>query len=256
MRRFSLPILLVGICLLPVGIGSGMSAHSHSIAGLDGALANTTSAQTQLLEDYLSRAHSIDLLTANNPAFQDFYERPGGRAAKVRSGGPVLDKANRALGYLERLFPTSIGEACFIDRDGPENARMVRGERATVKDLSPDESGASFFAPTFALRHGQVYQATPYVSPDTNEWVVANSTLMPTRDGSKRAIVHFEVTIESFRKVAASLGSRFDIVVVDAHSGQVIIDSRRPQQLGAPLGVPDDHRFRPIVAAGSAKGLR
>jgi hypothetical protein len=137
MRRFSLPMLLVGICLLPVGIGSGMSAHSHAIAALDGALRNTTSAQAQLLEDYFSRAQSIDLLTANNPAFEDFYERPGSRAAKVRSGGPVLDKANRALGYLEQLFPTSIGEACFIDRDGPENARMVRGKRAAPPICRP-----------------------------------------------------------------------------------------------------------------------
>jgi diguanylate cyclase (GGDEF)-like protein len=256
MRRFSLPMLLVGICLLPVGIGSGMSAHSHTIAALDGALANTTSAQAQLLEDYFSRAQSIDLLTANNPAFQDFYRLPGSRAAKVRSGGPVLDKVNRALGYLERLFPTSIGEACFIDRDGPENARMVRGVRATPKDLSPDESAASFFAPTFKLRHGQVYQAKPYVSPDTKEWVVANSALMPTSNGSKQAIVHFEVTIESFRKVAATLSHQFDIAVVDARTGQVVIDSRRPQQIGAPLGVPDDHRFRPIVATGTAKGRR
>jgi diguanylate cyclase (GGDEF)-like protein len=256
MRRFSLPMLLAAICLLPVGIGSGMSAHSHAIAALDGALANTTSAQAQLLEDYFSRAQSIDLLTANNPAFREFYRLPGSRLARVRAGGPVLDKVNEALGYLERLFPASIGEACFIDRAGPENARMVRGVRATAKDLSLDESGASFFAPTFALRHGQVYQARPYVSPDTKEWVVANSTLMPNRDGAKRAIVHFEVTIESFRKVAATLSSQFDIAVVDARSGQVVIDSRRPQQLGAPLGVPDDHRFRPIVAAGSAKGLR
>ena len=64
------------------------------------------------------------------------------------------------------------------------------------------------------------------MSPDTNEWVISNSTLMPTTDGSKPAIVHFEVTIESFRKVAASLASRFDITVVDARTGQVV--ARQP----------------------------
>jgi hypothetical protein len=58
------------------------------------------------------------------------------------------------------------------------------------------------------------------VSPNTEEWVVSNSTLMPTSDGSKRAIVHFEVTIESFRKVAAGLGSQFDITVVEARTGR------------------------------------
>jgi diguanylate cyclase (GGDEF)-like protein len=254
MRRFSLSVLLVAICLLPVGIGSGTSAHSHAVAALDGALANTTSAQAQMLEDYFTRARSIDLLTANNPAFQDFYRLPGSRAAKIRAGGPVLDKANQALGYLEELFPDSIGEACFIDRNGPEIARMVRGERATPKDLSPDESGAAFFAPTFALTHKQVYQARPYVSPDTKEWVISNSTLMPTADGSKPAIVHFEVTIESFRKVAASLGSRFDILVVDARTGQVVLDSRQPQRVGAPLGSPDDRRFQPVTRAGVSQG--
>jgi diguanylate cyclase (GGDEF)-like protein len=254
MRRFSLSVLLVAICLLPVGIGSGASAHSHAVAALDGALTNTASAKAQVLEDYFSRAQSIDLLTANNPAFRRFYKLPGDRVAKIRAGGSVLDEVNEALGYLERLFPDSIGEACFIDRAGPEIARMVRGVRAIPADLSPDESGAAFFGPTFALPHGQVYQARPYVSPDTKEWVISNSTLMPTADGSKPAIVHFEVTIESFRRVAARLGSQFDITVVEARSGQVILDSRRPQQVGAPLGVPDDHRFGPVVAAGTGQG--
>jgi hypothetical protein len=238
MRRISFTVLLVAICLLPVGIGSGASAHSHAAAALDGALANTADAQAQVLEDYFSRARSIDLLTANNPAFQHFYALPGDRVAKARAGGPVLTEVNQALGYLERLYPDSIGEACFIDRAGPENARMVRGVRATPKNLSPDESGNPFFGPTFALRQGQVYQARPYESPDTKEWVISNSTLMPTTDGSKRAIVHFEVTIESFRKVAAKVANQFDISVVEARTGRVVLDSRRSQQTGAPWGRP------------------
>src|SRR5919107_1728646 len=254
MRRFSFTMLLVAIFLLPVGIGSGTSAHSHAVAALDGPLANPAAAQAQVLEDYFARARSINLLTAKNPAFRHFYRMPGDRTAKIRAGGPVLDEANEALGNLEELFPDSIGEACFIDRAGPEIARMVRGKRATLEDLSPDESGAAFFAPTFALRHGQVYQAKPYVSPDTKEWVISNSTLMPTADGAKRAIVHFEVTIESFRKVAASLGGQFDITVVEAKSGQVVLDSRRPQQIGAPLGIPDDHRYGRVISAGTPQG--
>jgi diguanylate cyclase (GGDEF)-like protein len=256
MRRFSLPMLLLAICLLPVGIGSGASARSHAVAALDGALANTANGQAQVLEDYFSRAQSIDLLTASNPAFRRFYQLPGDRAGKTRAGGEVLDEVNQALGYLEELFPTSIGEACFIDRAGPENARMVRGTRAAPKDLSPDESGNSFFGPTFALDHGKVYQARPYVSPDTNEWVISNSTLMPTSDGSKRAIVHFEITIESFRRVAANLANQFDVTVVEAATGQVVLNSRRPQQVGAPLGIPNDGRFRSIVQSGKPSGQR
>ena len=157
----------------------------------------------------------------------------------------MLDEVNQALGYLERLFPESIGEACFIDRGGAENARMVRGVRAAPKDLSPDESSNPFFKPTFALRQGQVYQARPYVSPDTQEWVISNSTLLPTSDGSKPAIVHFEVTIESFRAVAASLSKRFDIMVVDGRAGAVVIDS--PGRSGSA------HRSATRTTAGSAR---
>ncbi len=256
MRRFPFSTLLVAICLLPVGIGSGTSTHGHAIAALEGALANKASEEAQVLADYFSRGQSIDLLTANNPAFQQFYGLPGDRGAKLRSGRPVVDEINQSLAYLERLFPDSIGEACFIDHGGPENARVVRGVRARPADLSPDESGNPFFRPTFALPQGQVYQARPYVSPDTGEWVISNSTLMPTPDGSRQAIVHFEITIESFRKVAAALSSQFDIAVIDAGTGAVVLSSRHPQRLGAPLGVPDDHRFRPVVQTGTPSGRR
>jgi hypothetical protein len=181
LRRSPLTTLLAAIVLLTVGVGVGMSEHSHAVATLNGALATSASQQAEILDDYFARAKSIDLLTAHNPAFVEFYQLPGtrtaaGRDRQVRAGGPILDKANAALGYLEQLFPDSIGEACFIDRSGPEIARVVRGERATPADLSPDESANPFFKPTFALRHGQVYQAKPYVSPDTKEWVISNST--------------------------------------------------------------------------------
>jgi diguanylate cyclase (GGDEF)-like protein len=250
--RLPLTTLLLAIVLLSAGTGVGMSEHSHAVTTLNGALATEASQQAEILDDYFARAKSIDLLTAHNPAFAEFYRLPGtrtaaGRDRQVRAGGPILDKANRALGYLEELFPGSIGEACFIDRGGREVARVVRGERATPADLSPDESANPFFKPTFALRHGQVYQARPYVSPDTREWVVSNSTLMPTADGSRQAIVHFEVTVESFRQYAA-VDSQFDVAIVDARSGAVVIDSRLPQRVGARLGNPDDLRFRPMVA--------
>jgi hypothetical protein len=119
----------MAICLLPVGIGTGASAHSHAVAALDGALANTAGTQAQVLEDYFSRARSIELLTANIPAFQDFYRLPGSRAAKLRRGGPELDKVNRALGLLERLFPDSLGEACFISTLPPSRWATGRSTR-------------------------------------------------------------------------------------------------------------------------------
>ena len=50
----------------------------------------------------------------------------------------MIVEANRALGFLEQLYPESIGEACFIDASGAEIARVVEGVVAIPSELSPD----------------------------------------------------------------------------------------------------------------------
>jgi diguanylate cyclase (GGDEF)-like protein len=179
---------------------------------------------------------------------------PGDRLAKVKARVPAIRKAEAALDYLEQLYPNSIGEACFIDRGGGENARYVRGVRAKLAGLSPNESHHPFFAATFALRPGEVFQARPYVSPDTHEWVIANATPVPGTGFPAAAIVHFEITVDSFRREAAALARGLDIAIVDAFTGYVVVDSRRPQRIGAPLGSPGDRRFASLTRVGANAG--
>jgi diguanylate cyclase (GGDEF)-like protein len=239
--------LFVGILLLASGAALGVRERSQTQLALDHALTNKVDEDASRLDAYFERARSIMLITAHNPAFQDFYAAPGARLAKVTARIPAIRKAEDALNYLEQLYPSSIGEACFIDRRGPEDARYVRGVRAALADLSADESRNVFFAPTFALHAGEVFQAKPYVSPDTHEWVISNSTPVPATGYPAAAIVHYEITVESFRREAAALAGRFEIVIVDAGSGHVVVDSRRPQRLHAPLGNPADDRFASLV---------
>jgi diguanylate cyclase (GGDEF)-like protein len=253
MRRSLLAVLLGAVGLLVVGIGAGVSGHGSAVTGQREALSHRAVDQARKLDDYFAGARSAILLTAHNPVFADFYGQRGSRQDRVRAGGPVLDRANAALGYLEELYPDSIGEACFIDVAGAENARMVRGLRAPVEDLSPDESKNPFFAPTLRLEPGQVHQARPYVSPDTNEWVISTSTVVRSAEGVGRALVHFEVTVESFRRAAAA-GSPFPILVVDAGTGAVVVDTRRPQRVGAPLGNPSDRSVTEAVAGWGETG--
>jgi len=238
MRRLLVLVLAGAIGLLAVGTGTGLAGHANALTRQRQELAQRATAQSQVLNDYFERSRSITLITAQNPAFAEFYDLPGSHDDRIRSGGALLKQADDAMDYLEKLYPESIGEACFIDAGGGENARVVRGDRAAVDDLSPDESGNPFFHPTFALTQGQVYQAKPYVSPDTNEWVLANSTAVPSRDGINHAIVHFEVTVESFRREAAAHGSG-GLLVVDADTGAVVLDTAVPQRVGAPAGQPD-----------------
>jgi diguanylate cyclase (GGDEF)-like protein len=245
---------IVGIALLPLSVGVAVRERSAHRADLDSALTTTASDEAGRLEAYFARARSIILLTAHNPAFQDFYLAPGRRLEKVRNGGRIVRRAEDGLAYLQRLYPNSIGEACFIDRSGAENARVVRGVRARPADLSLNEDGHAFFQATFAMKPGQVFQASPYLSPDTHEWVISNSTLLPGSGARPRAIVHFEVTIESFRRTAAAASHGHIVRVVNARTGDVILDSQVPQRARAPLGSSGRGRFDELVASETPAG--
>jgi hypothetical protein len=200
MRSLSFAALIVGVLLIPTALGMAKRDHDRNESELERTLVAEADEHGGALESYFARARSIILLTANSPAFANVLAEPGTRVEKVRRHGRSLREVTRQLDYLEQLYPASIGEACFIDVNGEEFARAVRGTIAKPKDLSTVEEQTVFFAPTFALDFGQVHQTRPYVSPDTKEWVVANATLIPQPDGHKRAFVHFEVTVESFRR--------------------------------------------------------
>jgi diguanylate cyclase (GGDEF)-like protein len=254
-RKFlPLTTVLLALALLIGGVTLGTIQRTRALAELKETLASTATQQARSIENYFERARSIALLNAQNPAFSDFYAEPGSRLARIKRGSAPIREANRALAFLESLYPTSIGEACFIDASGPENARAVRRDLAPIAELSPDESGNPFFGPTFNLSVGEVYQAQPYVSPDTKEWVISNSTIVPTPDGKKRAIVHFEVTVDSFRREAATARPDIVIMIVERSTGRVVVDSRRPQLIGRPLGRVGEADLRSIVLSGAPVG--
>ena len=228
-------------------------------------------AQAERLDSYYSRARSLALITARNPSFRDFYEEPGGRADKIRAQGETVRNANRALAYLEQLFPGSIGEACFIDRRGAENARAVKGKVEPPSALSPDETGASFFDPTFALRPGEVYQSAPYVSPDTNEWVIANSTPVrvpgqakpgdrPLRDHDRepaqpRGLVERPVRRRDPERAHRRRAGRQPVRRSAAASR---VAHKHPNGVhlhpAVPLGRPDDERFKSLANTPAGAG--
>jgi diguanylate cyclase (GGDEF)-like protein len=201
MRRTPFIALLVGVVLLSAGLlamAGSVAQERQQEKTLQRDAAQVASAFTS----YFERARSLDLLLAQSPAF-----RPP-------DGGKVDNaQANRALVYLEHLYPGAIGEACLINDEGHELARVTEGVAAPVAELSTAEAQNPFFAPTLALDPGEVYQAAPYVSVDTGTWVISNSTWIRQADGS-RLIVHFEVALASFRQYLTTRSASRHVAVV------------------------------------------
>jgi diguanylate cyclase (GGDEF)-like protein len=210
MRRTPFVALLVGVVLLSVGLlamAGSIAQERQQARTLQRDAAQVASAFTS----YFERARSLDLLLAQSPAF-----RPP-------DGGKVDNaQANRALSYLERLYPGAIGEACLINDQGHELARVTENVAAPVAELSTAEAQNPFFAPTLALDLGQVYQAAPYVSVDTKTWVISNSTWIRQADGS-RLIVHFEVALASFRQYLTRSSPSHHVSVVDRAARRTVL---------------------------------
>jgi diguanylate cyclase (GGDEF)-like protein len=222
----ALALLVLPLVLLPILATAVLSEDDERRTTDDRALSFEAKQQAANVEDYFARSRALTQILAKNPSFAAFYERPGSREEKVRARIGAVRDANEALAHLETLFPGSIGEACFIDAAGPENARAIRGRIEPLANLSLDETGASFFAPTFRLRPDEVYQSRPYVSPDTGDWVIANSAPIEIPGSATPAIVHFEITLESLRQAAALLSEKSDVQIVDARTGRAVLDTR------------------------------
>jgi diguanylate cyclase (GGDEF)-like protein len=252
MRSARLTALVVAIGLVPVlVIGVLIAQRESDHSAVDESLVSRAGVQAIELEAGFARGRTIALLMANNPSFSDFYAEPGTRAQKIAAQGPTIDRVHDALAYLETLYSGQIGEACFIDRSGLENARVVRGEPAAPADLS-NESQNPFFRPSIVQPLGAVYQSAPYVSPDTGEWVISNTTPVAGPSDEVAGIVHFELTIESFRSAAARFSGGDEVALVDTRTGAVIANSSKTQRIGARLGDPADRRF---VGLRGARGL-
>src|SRR4051812_33134485 len=235
MRRVRWLALLAVVVVVPL-LGGAVLLARHEAAqrrnALDASLAADAAAESARLQAYFGEARKLVTYAARSSDFTAFYAAPGTTTEKVRAGGPLVDRANGALAAFEALYPDGIGEACFIDRSGPEVARVTRGDRAPISDLSPDESGGAFFPGTFALKTGQAYQARPYLSPDTNDWVISNSSPLPHVNGRSPAFVHFEVSLESFRRQAAAAHAAADLQIVDLRTGRVVFDAGQPIRRG------------------------
>jgi diguanylate cyclase (GGDEF)-like protein len=243
-RSLILGLVIAAIVLAALSAASVATRRADAAAARDRDLLSAAQAGAAVIDSTFARSRDLLTLATASPTYRAFYADPRPRAVRLRDAtatAPVV----AALEALGGLHPGSIGEACFIDADGSENARVVRGRPAAPTALSTNERANLFFAPTLALSFGSVYQAVPYRSSDTHEWVVSSSAVIVDDVGRRLAMVHYEVTVESYREAIASVvGSTVEADVIDRVSGRSVIDSRKPQRVDAVLGFPAERQWR------------
>jgi len=259
-RRITSRVLCTGLAAI-AGSVLLLGVQIQVSADRDGSkdVQRRATAASLVLSDLFTRWHDEVLVAGSDAALKDWFSEPERRAA-------LRDQIDTMMIGLHGLDPTVVDEACFIDASGAELARQVKGVAAPASDLSPDESGNPFYTPTFKVDGGQVFQSRPYVSPDSNRWVVGNATPIVV-DGRKVAILHFESNLDAVRtRVASALGPGMRARIVDAGTGDVIADTASTEpivrQALTPAGTSRD-AGRPLrttvdlaVSAGNANAWR
>jgi len=250
-QRFRAALLALGLLAVSAGVGSGLYAEQQR-EEIDSDLRLSAASRVTAVDDYAERARAVTLVASHSAAFANFYGAPGTRQQRIRGDvgdADLMPRVHTALADLGLLFRDSIAAAGFIDRSGAENAVVVRGDVTRPEDLAGDRSDAPFFDRAFELPYGKVYQSKPYRSIATGDWVISNAAKIDIGPGVSPAVVHFEVTIESFRLAFYSDDPDYRVRVVDLVDGRVVIDSTRPQDVGRPLGNPADRSLRWVQTA-------
>jgi hypothetical protein len=230
-----------GVGLVVAGAASAALGGAKTDTALDRRLVEQAATESKILSDHFAKAKIEILKASQNPAFATFYSLPGTREERIAAGGPVIQAMQAQMKDLEGLFPDGIvSEVCFIHGAGAENARIVGDHVALASELSLDETVSPFFAETLSTKPGDVFQARPYISPDTKQWVVSNSTLLPV--GDRNALLHFEVSLESFRKLMTGPGLQ-DAIVIERSSGNVILDFDHEIKGSGPLESADEPSY-------------
>ncbi|MDQ1702928.1 MAG: methyl-accepting chemotaxis protein, partial [Frankiaceae bacterium] len=217
--RLVLGLLLAG--LLPLAAGTALllqQADGQDRARAQSLASERATGAATALADAFREQHYRLLLAADNEVLISWYERPSERATLRKT----LDAD---MIHVYTLQPERTDESCFIDASGREWARMVSGATAPIADLSADESQSPFFASALAAAKGTVIQGAPYVSGDTNRWVVPNATPIVIA-GKAVAILHFETPIEGLRQLLTrSVGNGMRARIVDRATGFVVADT-------------------------------
>ena len=218
--RTKLVILLLAFSLAP-GLGAGLlvasSRHQDAQIALATRVAGAAQTADVEIRGDFERFRQILLTSAQNPSLV-------GILRDKQHPERYKQDVDRSLLNLTAMFPGMIDEACLIDPSGVERGRVVRGEVAPDDDLSEEEAEAPFFQPTLALPRGEIHYQQPYLSPDTNRWVISAS--MPLYDEDVAVgILHFEVPLAFYYRTLKGATPPEGVLLLVGPAGEIYLRS-------------------------------
>ncbi len=192
-------ITIIAVLGVVAGVAVVSQVTDQMRRDADARLASHSSDEGRVLEETMASASSDIRLARRNPVFE---------TALADSTGQLLpadrQEVEAAITYLGDRY--TVDEICVIRASGLEAARWVGGKGvAAVADLSPDErENNPAVVPTLPLADDSFYQSEPYISPDSNRWVIGIATPIVLVTGEHAGILHFEIPIERFATEMAS----------------------------------------------------
>lgn len=230
--RLKLPIFFSVLLVVLIGIFSYYLfeyTESSVIKSELTRMKNIVDEKNVSIETLHSRASEDLVFALKNPLFAEYFALPETMAGNQYEDGvlkftPRQQEIRMQLESWIYNFQNKfqVDETCLIDATGQEHARLVLKNIAPDENLSPSESAAPFFAPTFTTRPDQVHIQYPYVSPDTNRWVFAYSSPVMLGDGQIPAIYHFEMPMTIFHSLVKTDSGRTYII---DKNGYLVADS-------------------------------
>jgi diguanylate cyclase (GGDEF)-like protein/putative nucleotidyltransferase with HDIG domain len=200
--RFALACAALGVLLAVFGAVLVASRRSSEQARLDSTLATTAGEKAALADTELERVRALALITARIPPFEELYANAGSQAAAIAAVAGPGREINNALSYLWQLYPDRFVEAGYVDRDGRENARVVRGIAKPAKALLKDVRSWPSYAQGRKTPAESATITAPFQSPGARVAVVA-ATAPVTVDGHIRAWVELELATTALSRALA-----------------------------------------------------
>ena len=248
--RAAVVMAITGVLAVAAGVFVVSQVTDQIGRGAEARLDGHVTEEARALEENMASASRDIRLARRNDIFE---------VALAHTPGQLLpaDRADveEAITYLGDRY--QVDEICVIRSTGLETARWVGGKGvAAVSDLSPDErQNNPAVVPTLPLPDDSFYQSQPYISPDSNRWVIGIATPIVLPTGVHAGILHFEIPIQRFATEMASMpfgGTSFSILM--DRGGRLLV---HPQlaQFRSSQGLPTDPntgQFPLAAATGSA----